>query len=141
MRQPWAWAIIMGYKDVENRGTRMNHRGPLLIHAAKQMDADGFQLLWELGVYRKLPDDLFLGGLIGSVEIIDCVTNSDSPWAGEERLALGDTQTKGVQQSTSVLRFARTIRSRRQPTGARPDAASCRRTPSEGALVPTSSAT
>lgn len=81
VRQPWAWAIVMGYKDVENRSKRTNHRGPLLIHAAKQMDPDGFQLLWELGVYRKLPDELFLGGLIGSVEIVDCVTNSPSPWA------------------------------------------------------------
>jgi hypothetical protein len=81
VRQPWAWAIVTGYKDVENRGRRTNHRGPLLIHAAKQMDPDGFQLLWELGVYRRLPAELFLGGLIGLVEIVDCVTNSDSPWA------------------------------------------------------------
>jgi hypothetical protein len=65
VKQPWAWAIVMGYKDVENRSRRTNHRGPLLIHAAKQMDADGFQELWDLGPYRKLPDDLPLGGLFG----------------------------------------------------------------------------
>ena len=81
MKQPWAWAIVMGYKDVENRTRRTNHRGPLLIHAAKQMDPDGFQQLWELGLYRKLPDDLPVGGLVGLVEIVDCVTNAQSPWA------------------------------------------------------------
>lgn len=70
-----------GLKDVENRSQRTNHRGPLLIHAAKQMDPNGFQLLWELGVYRRLPDELFLGGLVGSVELADCVTNSESSWA------------------------------------------------------------
>ena len=81
VRQPWAWAIVTGYKDVENRSKPTNHRGPLLIHAAKQMDPTGFQDLWELSIYRKLPDDLPLGGLIGVVEIVDCVTNSKSPWA------------------------------------------------------------
>src|SRR5688572_22804092 len=81
VRQPWAWAIVMGYKDVENRSRQTNHRGQVLIHAAKRMDPDGFQLLWELGVYRKLPDELPLGGLVGVVEIEDCVTNSSSPWA------------------------------------------------------------
>jgi hypothetical protein len=45
------------------------------------MDPDGFQQLWELGLYRKLPDDLPVGGLVGIVEVDDCITNSDSPWA------------------------------------------------------------
>lgn len=81
VRQPWAWAIVMGYKDVENRPKPTNHRGPLLIHAAKKMDPDGFQDLWELGIYKKLPKDLPLGGLVGMVEVADCITNSDSPWA------------------------------------------------------------
>jgi hypothetical protein len=81
VRQPWAWALVMGYKDVENRSRRTNHRGPILVHAAKQMDPEGFQLLWELGLYGKLPADLPTGGLVGQVEIVDCITNSDSPWA------------------------------------------------------------
>lgn len=81
VKQPWAWAIVMGYKDVENRARRTNHRGPLLIHAAKQMDSAGFQALWELGLYRQLPDDLPLGALVGQVEVTDCVTNARGPWA------------------------------------------------------------
>ena len=32
--QPWAWAIIHGGKDVENRTWRTAYRGPLLIHAS-----------------------------------------------------------------------------------------------------------
>ena len=37
VRQPYAWAIVHGIKDVENRTRNIvgKHRGPLLIHAAK----------------------------------------------------------------------------------------------------------
>ena len=33
-RQPWAWAIVMGFKPLENRSRPFNHRGPLLIHSS-----------------------------------------------------------------------------------------------------------
>lgn len=40
VRQPWAWAIIHGQKDVENRTRNIagSYRGPVLIHAAKALD-------------------------------------------------------------------------------------------------------
>jgi ASCH domain len=38
IRQPWAWAIIYGGKDVENRSWLTKHRGPLLIHAGSAFD-------------------------------------------------------------------------------------------------------
>lgn len=34
VRQPWAWLIINGYKDIENRSREANYRGPVLIHAS-----------------------------------------------------------------------------------------------------------
>jgi hypothetical protein len=33
LRQPWG-LVVNGYKDIENRSWRTNHRGPLLIHAS-----------------------------------------------------------------------------------------------------------
>lgn len=38
VRQPWAWAIIHGGKDVENRVRNIagNYRGPIAIHVGKQ---------------------------------------------------------------------------------------------------------
>jgi len=30
----WAWLVVNGYKDIENRSCRTNHRGPLLIDAS-----------------------------------------------------------------------------------------------------------
>jgi hypothetical protein len=37
IRQPWAWLIVNGYKDIENRSWATKFRGPVLIHAAKGM--------------------------------------------------------------------------------------------------------
>lgn len=40
VRQPWAWAIIHGCKDVENRARNLagDYRGPVAIHAAAVYD-------------------------------------------------------------------------------------------------------
>jgi hypothetical protein len=81
VRQPWAWAIVMGYKDVVNRRNRTERRGPLLIHAGRDFDPRGFQFLWELGLHKKLPDDLYLEGLIGEVRLTDCRRSYNSDWA------------------------------------------------------------
>ena len=35
IKQPWAWLIAHGYKNVENRTWRTNYRGNLLIHVSK----------------------------------------------------------------------------------------------------------
>lgn len=34
IRQPWAWLIVNGFKDIENRSWRTKYRGPVLIHAS-----------------------------------------------------------------------------------------------------------
>lgn len=41
VRQPWAWAIARGGKDIENRTWSAPHRGPLAIHAGSAWDEDG----------------------------------------------------------------------------------------------------
>ena len=100
IRQPWASLILKAKKDIENRSWPTNLRGRVLIHAAKGMtiqeheDAIWFAIgaikahavgaesttkvtLRDLGfAYEELPR----GGIIGSVEIVDCVTESSSPW-------------------------------------------------------------
>lgn len=81
VRQPWAWAIVAGYKDVDNRARRTNFRGPLLIHAGVTLDPSGFQFLWEMGLYKALPGVLPHGGLVGMVDVVDCTRNYESDWA------------------------------------------------------------
>lgn len=81
IRQPWAWAIVAGYKHIENRSRRTNYRGPLLVHAGAQLDSAGFEFLWRVGLHKKLPVDLPTGGLIGVVQLADCIKRSKSEWA------------------------------------------------------------
>ena len=40
IRQPWAWAIVNGWKPVENRTWHSSYRGPLLIHAGKREERE-----------------------------------------------------------------------------------------------------
>lgn len=35
IRQPWAWLIVNGFKDIENRSWDTKYRGLVLIHASK----------------------------------------------------------------------------------------------------------
>lgn len=45
VRQPWAWAIIHGGKDVENRVRNIagGYRGPVAIHAGLDDDVEAFR--------------------------------------------------------------------------------------------------
>lgn len=36
IRQPWAGAVALGWKDVENRSRMISHRGLFLVHAGQQ---------------------------------------------------------------------------------------------------------
>jgi ASCH domain len=81
VRQPWAWAIVQGLKTVENRTNRTSYRGRLLIHAGLKGDLRGWQFLDEMGF--PLPVDPPTGGIIGVVDLVDCVEGYDSVWAQE----------------------------------------------------------
>lgn len=100
IRQPWASLILKAGKDIENRCWPTKVRGRILIHAAKGMTRDEHDDAIAFGVaaIRADPknagatkvvtlrdlgfafDALQRGGIIGSMEIVDCVSKSDSPW-------------------------------------------------------------
>ena len=105
VRQPWAWLIVRPdltvpverekayaagrIKDIENRSWGTKVRGRVLIHAAKGMTRTEYDdvAYWlssddrqDLGITLPSFEDLNRGGVIGSVEIIDCLTQSDSRW-------------------------------------------------------------
>lgn len=71
VRQPWAWAICSGQKNIENRTWGTDYRGQIAIHAGSSKDS--------LNSIRKrsstkLDDSLFpLGAIIGVAEVLDCV--------------------------------------------------------------------
>ena len=95
IRQPWAWLIIHGGKDIENRSWRTKFRGRFLVHAAKGMTSNEFTQALLYCSERGLPmpdrDDMQRGGIIGSVELVDSLDTSASPWyMGEKAFALRD---------------------------------------------------
>ena len=128
--QPWAWAIVQGYKDVENRAWRTSHRGRLLIHAGRKVDPDGFLALWEMGLYRRLPDTLPQGRLVGSVELEDIVSGYPSEWAARgawhwlfrrAREFLSPIPCRGGQKLFIPDRIGRHLPGLGQPRGAQGD--------------------
>lgn len=124
IRQPWAWFILHGGKDIENRTWPTNVRGRVLIHASSKAptmseceaiaswirthdDLAGMvRLFRERRIvsraecpYEDITADEIVvmssarGGIVGSVEIVGCVTASGSPWfAGPYGFMLRDPQ-------------------------------------------------
>ncbi|MBX9591039.1 MAG: ASCH domain-containing protein [Hyphomonadaceae bacterium] len=86
IRPAWAWTIIHGGKDVENRSRRTRFRGRFLVHASltiRQSDFErAMQALCAAGERAILPreDEFASGGFIGSVELVDVAERCDSVW-------------------------------------------------------------
>ena len=88
IRQPWAWLLIHGTKDIENRDWWTSVRGQVAIHAAKGMtrfeyeDAVDFVRRFDpnLAECIPLPKELERGAIIGTMVIRDCVSSSKTPW-------------------------------------------------------------
>jgi len=79
--QPWAWLLVHGIKDVENRYWYTNHRGIVLIHASKRIDTQS------LHYYRVEYDmhDLPVGAIVGQVELTACTRIVQSEWHDPEQ--------------------------------------------------------
>lgn len=77
VRQPWAWAIIHGGKDVENRPRNIagGYRGPIALHAGKTFDDSA----WDHHVLGPMLDNALRrgdeieftpGAVIGVVDLV-----------------------------------------------------------------------
>ena len=96
VQQPWAWLIVHGGKDVENRRWRTRYRGLVAIHASLRLDHDFALGRWPLPRNVALPplDTLPRGAIVGVATIVDCVDQSDSPWfSGPFGFVLRDART------------------------------------------------
>jgi hypothetical protein len=88
VRQPFAWLLIHGTKDIENRDWRTSVRGKIAIHAAKGMTRAEYEdALWFVGEFAptlatEMPkfEELVRGAIIGTMVLRDCVERSKSPW-------------------------------------------------------------
>lgn len=111
VKQPWAWLICAGYKDIENRNWKIGRKsqhGPyssyhqanfaielptrICVHTGKGRDIESINMIlnsqWDWFPHDALSDIFWmeqndkwvLGSLIGEVDIVDCITESKSPW-------------------------------------------------------------
>jgi len=94
IQQPWAWLIVQGIKDIENRDWYTNYRGFLLIHAGKKIDSNFFsddktlflpyaERVCGESIAAIMPQNqegYETGGIVGYAALHKVVTQSDSPW-------------------------------------------------------------
>lgn len=110
IRQPWAWLVAHGHKDIENRQWLTHFRGSVLIHAALGMTRDEYAfasvMAEENGVLLPEFQALQRGGIIGQMEIVDCVTDDASPWFfGEFGFVLKHAKPLPFQPCKGSLKF------------------------------------
>lgn len=90
IRQPWAFAVASGVKRIENRTWSTNYRGPLIIHASKNVEwAVVDQVLAKVARLSHLPLSRVKriyapyaegAAFIGEVQLAGVVRESDNPW-------------------------------------------------------------
>jgi hypothetical protein len=129
VRQPWAWLIVNGFKDIENRVWSTSFFGPLLIHAGKTMtraDYEACQIFVGSidseklkGLWFPTFSELKRGGIVGACDMKRVVTSSTSPWfVGPFGLVLGEAYSLPFHPCPGRLGFFK-IRGNfeRQPVG------------------------
>lgn len=105
VRQPWAWLLVNGFKDIENRDWPHppSYRGRVLIHASKKLDLKLHTLLirytcWSpvskyepfkgmsqealkrMAATYPLNMGTWTGGIVGMAEMTDVVRAHPSGW-------------------------------------------------------------
>jgi hypothetical protein len=77
VRQPWAWAIARGHKNVENRTWDTTYRGLLTIHASLRMDPESVKTpqVRDLG-WDPADPMTATGGIVALVTLDDICTTS-----------------------------------------------------------------
>lgn len=108
IQQPWAWLIVNGYKDVENRDWPTRMRGTILVHTGQKFDKDGWE--WVMHAFPDiplpLPGELPRGGIVGQVNITGCVEDMDSPWFfGTYGFRLADAKACDFRPCSGKLGF------------------------------------
>jgi len=91
IKQPWAWLIAEGIKDIENRTWKHNYRGPIAIHAGKSNSDLKWSIIKEvdallMGSGVALPSIASLKEEQGEIIAIANLTAifskvEDNPWA------------------------------------------------------------
>jgi len=101
IRQPWAWLIANGYKNIENRDWRFKPklRGRIAIHAAKGCtraeydDAVLFAHMIDSSIEVPPLSELERGGIVATADLNDVIDKSNDPWfVGKLGLVLSNVE-------------------------------------------------
>ncbi len=114
VRQPWAWLIVNGWKNIENREWPTRFRGRFLIHASKGMTRGEYEaaFMFVAGFAPSLVippmGALERGGIVGEAVLLDCVTRHDSEWfCGTYGFVLDDQKPLPFEPCTGAMGFFR----------------------------------
>ena len=105
IRQPWAWLIVSGLKDIENRSWDTAHRGETLVHAGVRRPSEDELLAIEED-YDVVIDRAALqfGGVIGAVNVTGMVEDHASKWfLGPIGWTLSDARSLPFQKCRGAL--------------------------------------
>ncbi|MBN8535403.1 MAG: hypothetical protein J0L51_15100 [Rhizobiales bacterium] len=102
IRQPWTYAVAVGWKDIENRNWRkpnpgIGFRGRVALHASAGMTRLEYEharaFMHACGRQCPEPHELVRGAIIGTAEIVDVVKHSTSRWfVGRIGLVMANAQ-------------------------------------------------
>lgn len=86
LTEPWASLAVTGEKKIETRSWKTSFRGLIAIQAAKNfplwakevIGVSFFKVLEKNGIFS--PKDFNLGAIIGTVEIVACLSTDSAPF-------------------------------------------------------------
>jgi activating signal cointegrator 1 len=97
LTQPWATLVATGDKRIETRSWSTDHRGPIAIHAAKELP--GWAITWALNTPAVLTmlsragyyalAELPLGMIVATCQIVGCASTDGPSFrmpAGKDRI-------------------------------------------------------
>lgn len=103
LTQPWATLVAIGAKRLETRSWQTPHRGPIAIHAAKNIPADIRRILLTDAAFRRHVDEAFAphgltlktipyGAIVAIAKLTTCVQAPAAiqPKPGTPEYAFGD---------------------------------------------------
>lgn len=106
VQQPWAWAIVLGGKTIENRTQLWSYRGPLAIHAGARWSERGGEsdlihaaIAETTGGTGGVPIGCFIrGAILGVVELVDCHLDAGccKPWGESAYVEHGGRERRHI---------------------------------------------
>jgi hypothetical protein len=115
IRQPWAWLIVNGHKQFENREWSKGNpgkkfRGAVLIHASKGMTRNEYAaaaaIAEDYDIELPAMGDLQRGGIVGRADVVAWHDSPpDMPFAFTSGLELRNAVPLPFEECTGMLGF------------------------------------